>query len=94
MKDEKISESIKSIQNDLFNLGTMLAISNSIDTKEYPSIDGENIKFLENLIDLYNEKLLLLNHLFYHQGQLLVHIFTYVEQYVGEWSVVVFLYQG
>ena len=38
MKDEKISESIKSIQNDLFNLGTMLAISNSIDTK-YPSID-------------------------------------------------------
>tara|TARA_Y100001958_G_scaffold80704_1_gene54511 strand:+ start:1172 stop:1762 length:591 start_codon:yes stop_codon:yes gene_type:complete len=57
MKDEKISESIKSIQNDLFNLGTMLAISNSIDTKEYPSIDGENIKFLENLIDLYNEKL-------------------------------------
>ena len=56
-KDEEISKSIKVIQNDLFNLGTMLAISNSIDSKDYPNIDGKNIKFLEGLIDLYNEKL-------------------------------------
>ena len=35
----------------------MLAISDDIDSKDYPEIDSKNIKFLEDLIDTYNEDL-------------------------------------
>ena len=57
LKDGKILDSIKMIQNNLFDLGTMLAISNTIDAKDFPKINSENIKLLEDLIDFYNQDL-------------------------------------
>jgi len=57
LKDMKMLDSIKTIQNDLFNLGTMLAVSKSLDISDFPKVDSENIKFLEDLIDFYNKDL-------------------------------------
>ena len=57
LKNEEILESLKIIQNNLFNLGTMIAVSNTIDSKDFPEIDSKNIQFLEGLIDLYNQDL-------------------------------------
>ena len=63
-KDSRYQEmlnSIKIIQNDLFNLGTMLAVSEDTDTKNFPNIESKDIKALEALIDYYNKDLESLN---------------------------------
>ena len=52
-----ILKSISKIQNDLFNLGTMLAVSSQSKIDKLPSISGKEVVFLEKLIDSYNENL-------------------------------------
>ena len=39
LKDQKMLNSIKTIQNDLFNLGTMLAISDNFKSEKIPKIE-------------------------------------------------------
>ena len=58
---QEMLDSIKIIQNDLFNLGTMLAVSEHADTKNFPNIESKDIKALEALIDYYNKDLESLN---------------------------------
>ncbi len=41
---QEMLDSIKIIQNDLFNLGTMLAVSEDADTKNFPNIESKDIK--------------------------------------------------
>ena len=62
MKKQEIDFSIelnilKDIQNDLFNLGTILAISDDSKLEQFPRIDNKSIEFLENKIDYYNKDL-------------------------------------
>ena len=52
-----ILESINKIQNELFNLGTMLAVADESKIKDFPSLGKKEIAFLESLIDSYNEGL-------------------------------------
>jgi len=52
-----ILESINKIQNELFNLGTMLAVADESKIKDFPSLGKKEIAFLESLIDSYNESL-------------------------------------
>ena len=54
---DRLSEKIKKIQNDLFNLGTVLAISDSDKLDQFPKVDEKDVDFLENEIDYYNESL-------------------------------------
>ena len=48
---------LKDIQNDLFNLGTILAISDDSKLEQFPRIDNKSIESLENKIDYYNKDL-------------------------------------
>tara|TARA_Y100001970_G_C13753102_1_gene611972 strand:+ start:34 stop:618 length:585 start_codon:yes stop_codon:yes gene_type:complete len=62
MKKQEIDFSIelnilKDIQNDLFNLGTILAISDDSKLEQFPRIDNKSIESLENKIDYYNKDL-------------------------------------
>tara|TARA_Y100001960_G_scaffold7626_1_gene7453 strand:- start:105 stop:695 length:591 start_codon:yes stop_codon:yes gene_type:complete len=52
-----ILESINKIQNELFNLGTMLAVADESKIEDFPSIGKKEIIFLEGLIDSYNKNL-------------------------------------
>ena len=61
LRYEEMLNSIKNIQNDLFNLGTMLAVSEDADTENFPNIESKDIKALEVLIDYYNKDLESLN---------------------------------
>ena len=50
----KVSKSIIKIQNDLFNLGNMLATPDSYLNDKSPIVTESSIIYLENKIDLYN----------------------------------------
>ena len=54
---DSVLDPINKIQNDLFNLGTMLAVSDDSKTDDFPSISDKEINYLENLIDSFNDKL-------------------------------------
>ena len=54
---ESLLKSMNKIQNDLFNLGTMLATTDSGQLDKLPSIGEKEVSDLESLIDLYNENL-------------------------------------
>ena len=58
LRSQKMVKSIKIIQNDLFNLGTMLSTSEDFDKEHLPSISNKNVEYLEKLIDSYNEELM------------------------------------
>ena len=57
LEKDRLFESIKKIQNDLFNLGTVLAVCDSEKLGKFPKISGKDITFLENEIDYYNDSL-------------------------------------
>ena len=57
LEKDRLFESIKKIQNDLFNLGTVLAVCDSEKLGKFPKISGKDITFLENEIDHYNDSL-------------------------------------
>ena len=48
---------MKKIQNDLFNLGTVLAISDESLLEKFPRINEKDVEYLENEIDFYNKDL-------------------------------------
>ena len=56
-KDEEILLKLKKIQNDLFNLGTVLAISDDSLLDKFPKINNKDIEYLESEIDFYNKNL-------------------------------------
>ena len=71
MNDKKdVLDSINKIQNDLFNLGTMLAVSDDSNIDNFPSINKKDIAFLEQLIDSYNKNLESLNSFVLPSGSL------------------------
>tara|TARA_Y100000590_G_C15367976_1_gene881443 strand:+ start:300 stop:752 length:453 start_codon:yes stop_codon:yes gene_type:complete len=49
------------IQNELFNLGNMLAIDSELNIKDMPSVNAKNIEELEKDINYYNNSLSDLN---------------------------------
>ena len=53
----KIKSKIVKIQNDLFNLGNMLATPAKYMSSKNPQISENSVKFLEDYIDIYNKKL-------------------------------------
>ena len=53
----ELFKSMKKIQNDLFNLGTVLAVSNVEKLGQFPKVTKKDIAFLENEIDFYNDGL-------------------------------------
>ena len=53
----KIKSKIVKIQNDLFNLGNMLATPTEHMNSKSAHISDNSFEFLENHIDIYNEKL-------------------------------------
>ena len=53
----RLCDGVKKIQNDLFNLGTVLAICDVAKLDQFPKVGQEDIKFLEDEIDYYNESL-------------------------------------
>lgn len=53
----KVNKSIIKIQNDLFNLGNMLATPNEYVNDKSPKVSQESVIYLENQIDLYNKSL-------------------------------------
>jgi len=57
LQKERLCESIKKIQNDLFNLGTVLAVCDSDKLGDFPKVNQKDIDFLENEIDYYNDSL-------------------------------------
>ena len=57
LKDNDIILKLKRIQNDLFNLGTVLAVSDVSILDKFPKINKKNIDFIENEIDYYNKGL-------------------------------------
>lgn len=54
---EKIFALILRIQNDLFNLGNMIATPSGNVINEMPQITDESIKYLEKKINLFNKQL-------------------------------------
>ncbi len=52
---------LDSIQHELFNLGNMLAIAEGFSYDSMPRVDESSILFLEDSIDMFNEKLSSLN---------------------------------
>jgi len=54
--EHHIFDIILKIQNDLFNLGNMIALPGKMDSK-MPQINKSAIDYLENKIDIYNDKL-------------------------------------
>jgi len=53
----KVNKSIIKIQNDLFNLGNMLATPTEYVNDKSPKVSQESVIYLENQIDLYNKSL-------------------------------------
>ena len=53
----RLSKDMRKIQNDLFNLGTVLAISDIKKLGQFPKIAKKDIDFLESQIDYYNDGL-------------------------------------
>tara|TARA_B110000444_G_C18458074_1_gene418898 strand:+ start:164 stop:592 length:429 start_codon:yes stop_codon:yes gene_type:complete len=53
----KVNKSIIKIQNDLFNLGNMLATPTEYVNDKSPKVSRESVIYLENKIDLYNKSL-------------------------------------
>lgn len=53
----ELFKSMKKIQNDLFNLGTVLAISDIKKLDQFPKVAKKDIAFLESEIDFYNDEL-------------------------------------
>ena len=56
-KNKEIPLKLRKIQNDLFNLGTVLAISDESLLDRFPKINEKDIDYLENEIDFYNKDL-------------------------------------
>tara|TARA_Y100000996_G_scaffold411730_1_gene396424 strand:- start:2510 stop:3097 length:588 start_codon:yes stop_codon:yes gene_type:complete len=56
-RDKNFILKLKKIQNDLFNLGTVLAVSDISLLDKFPKINKSNIDFIENEIDYYNKEL-------------------------------------
>ena len=56
-KNKEIPLKLRKIQNDLFNLGTVLAISDESLLDQFPKINKKDIDYLENEIDFYNKDL-------------------------------------
>ena len=57
LRDKNFILKLKKIQNDLFNLGTVLAVSDISLLDKFPKINKSNIDFIENEIDYYNKEL-------------------------------------
>ena len=58
LKDKSdLSVKMKKIQNDLFNLGTILALSDISKIEKFPRINENDILLLEKEIDYYNKNL-------------------------------------
>jgi len=57
LENKEILLKLRKIQNDLFNLGTILAVSDESILDKFPKINEEDIKYLENEIDFYNKDL-------------------------------------
>ena len=53
----KVNKSIIKIQNDLFNLGNMLATPTEYVNDKSPKVSQASVVYLENQIDLYNKSL-------------------------------------
>ena len=53
----KVNKSIIKIQNDLFNLGNMLATPTEYVNDKSPKVSQASVIYLENQIDLYNKSL-------------------------------------
>ena len=68
-KKDIFSKIIK-IQNKLFNLGTMLAVSDNKIIDKFPKIEKSDIIFLEEQIDLFNKDLKPLNSFVLPSGNL------------------------
>ena len=56
-KINKIKKNLKRIQNELFNVGNMLATPEAFNVKTMPQIKIKNIKKIEDEIDFYNQNL-------------------------------------
>ena len=56
-KVNKLNRILKTIQNELFNVGNMLATPEEFNLKTMPQISIENIRKLEHEIDFYNKEL-------------------------------------
>ena len=56
-KKSTLIDFLKKIQNDLFNLGTVLATSDEKLLEKFPKIEHEDIIHLEKKIDFYNKDL-------------------------------------
>tara|TARA_B100001750_G_C15486668_1_gene588708 strand:- start:258 stop:848 length:591 start_codon:yes stop_codon:yes gene_type:complete len=54
---KELSFKIKKIQNDLFNLGTVLAVSDVSILDDFPITNEKDVEFLEAEIDFYNKDL-------------------------------------
>ena len=52
---KSIFDKIIKIQNNLFNLGTMLAVSDNNLSDNFPKINSSDIVFIEKQIDLFNK---------------------------------------
>jgi len=61
LSDNKVLDDLKRIQNELFNIGNMLATASVDNTDEMPRIDKSHIETLEKNIDDYNKNLPTLN---------------------------------
>ena len=57
----RLLDDLKRIQNELFNIGNMLATLNEDVTNTMPRIESYHVKLLENDIDFYNKDLPPLN---------------------------------
>ena len=57
VEKDRLSKKIKKIQNDLFNLGTVLAISDIKKLGDFPKVTKKDIIFLESEVDYYNANL-------------------------------------
>ena len=90
LSKERLCESIKKIQNDLFNLGTVLAVCDSDKLGDFPKANQKDIDFLENEIDYYNDSLEELKSFVLPSGTLVgsyFHVCRTVCRRVERWCV-------
>ena len=82
-------KSLIKIQNDLFNLGTILATLPEDMNPKMPQVTVDDIKVLEDKIDEANDILPVYIHLYYQEVQKSILSFISLEQSVEEQSVFV-----
>jgi len=61
INNTRVLNDLKRIQNELFNIGNMLATTSDDITDQMPRVEASDIKILEADIDFYNQKLSTLN---------------------------------